>query len=255
MSLDTLIAEKNEVLGRCEVLKKQEMDLIPKDRVVSNKQREINEANAEMQAINKELNDLEALHDAKLMELGWDEEMMTHMLKMFEEKEKAATPDSSRPEQPNSSSEASGDFALNSSLETSFNLASVSVQALLKKAEQLSSKNSKSMEKSHSETVVVVIDQQKIQENMVDVATGTDTDGRVLEMVYEMTAGSAANNSSSAIESVSNSSIPGDILDLFNYVAEKKDNEEEKIATVAAAAVVTKGKKVKKRRRSTKPKQ
>lgn len=248
MGFETLIAEKNVVLARHEKLKEKENALKAKknDLFASGI---IDTVVAEIDAIKKDIKECEQRYEEKIKEIGSSNQMMEHMFEMFDIKDANSTEDSNL--DTSSASIASNERPLNSSLESSFNLASVSIENLLIKAEKLTYTKSTQKNDSSSDEIVITIDQKKIQENLngdKGVSGGDKAGDHSIESVLSADDVVDENNA------LNKTPIRGDVLNsLFNVVEENDQGKDEKQEVNSADN--GENNKAMKRRRSSKPKQ
>lgn len=247
MGFETLIAEKNVVLARHEKLKEKENALKAKKNELF-ATGIIDTVVAEIDAIKKDIKECEQRYEEKIKEIGSSNQMMEHMFEMFDIKDANSTEGSNL--DTSSASIASNELPLNSSLESSFNLASVSIENLLIKAEKLTYTKSTQKNDSSSDEIVITIDQKKIQENFNDkgVSGGDKPGDHSIESVLSVDDVVDENNA------LNKTPIRGDVLNsLFNVVEENDQGKDEKQEVNSADS--GENNKAMKRRRSSKPKQ
>lgn len=250
MCLENLSAEKIDITTRKENLDKKECALKAAISVLPDNQRDIDELITESENTIKEIEEIKARYEVKIKELEYNNDMMVHMVDMLEVREGVASDESSHDTSKGSKSVILRDFALNSSLEESFNLASVSMQNFVQKADVLTdSTNSKSNEESstdESNNTSVIIDQKAIQESLIKLAANGETDLQFMDVV------AITMDEKGAKEIDSKSSIRGnDLVKLFNGSAKQTGSDETNSEDNVGAVVEKKGRK---RRRSSKPK-
>lgn len=214
MRLENLKAEKDAAVARNEKLKEKENTLKAKQSLLPDMQRKIDAITVEMQANKKDIDEAEQRYQEKIKEIGLSNQMLAHMFEMFEIRD--GTSEDSKLDV-SVASVPSNDLVFNSTLESSFNMASVSMDNLLRCDDNLTYTKSSSKD-SHNNTMVV-IDQNKVVEDLNEhVFTGNETEEQLMNMVYSLDGLISAN------EAVSKTSIAGDVFNgLFNF-----DKNEEK---------------------------